>query len=235
MITIDTKPTGETTLFVAANTISEAIRTLDRARAALAALRAEAIAPQVAAPEGHPTPAVVATEQPAAPATATPLPVDLPLEPQDDPADAPAREEAAPPLPAALAEPTVEELQKEITTVGLQLFGEAWSDAHTWLISLWTKHYTPTNPRVTANQLTAAECTAIIEGMVTRSQETLASWRKHLIEQAAAAAAAKHTAPRGRQPRRTNSFTAPRRQPSKHTPNSAEHEAMANTPIYATA
>lgn len=261
MITIDSKPTGETTLFIAADTIMAAIRTLDRARAALAALddtpdpepiSAEELAELIAQAQRQSAAAVVVQEPtPVAQVTPTPplaaqepTPVNIPLEsadpgapwshdnPDDNPDDAP--------LPAALAEPTVEELRAEVAVTGLRLFGEAWSDAHTWLVSLWTKHYTPANPRVSAQELDAAECIAIIDGMVNRSQDTLAHWRKHLAEQeakatAAAVAAAARPAPtRGRQARTTASFTAPPREPSgRAAPTPAQVAAAAN-PIYAT-
>jgi len=97
-----------------------------------------------------------------------------------------------------------------------------------------TKHYTPANPRVTAQQLDAAECIAIIDGMVNRSQDTLAHWRKHLAEQEAAAAAARPAPPRGRQARTTASLTAPRREPSgRAAPTPAQVAATAD-PVYAT-
>jgi hypothetical protein len=241
MITIDTKPTGETTLFIRADTIMAAIRTLDRARAALAALddtpdpepiSAEELAELIAQAQRQSAAAV------GNPPGQEPTPVDIPLE-SDDPNALPAQEET-PPLPAALTEPTVEELRAEIAVTGLRLFGEAWSDAHTWLVSLWTKHYTPANPRVSAQELDAAECIAIIDGMVNRSQDTLAHWRKHLAEQeakatAAAVAAAARPAPtRGRQARTTASFTAPPREPSGRAAPTPAQVAAANTPVYAT-
>jgi hypothetical protein len=249
MITIDTNPTGETTLFIRADTIMAAIRTLDRARAALAALDDQELPPisqaaveaLIALRREAIAQAETAQEPPAPPPVAQePAPVDISDAPANTlPAESPLDAEAAP-LPAALAEPTVEELRAEIAVTGLRLFGEAWSDAHTWLVKLWTSHYTRENIRTTAAELDATECIAIIDGMVSRSQDTLAHWRKHLAEQeakataATVAAAARPAPPRGRQARTTASLTAPRREPSGRAAPTPAQVAAANNPVYTT-
>ncbi len=225
MITIDTKPTGETTLFIAAPTLIDAIRTLDRARAALAALddsplpapTEEALATlralhaEAAAAQEQPQPVVVAQELP-------PLPADLPLE-SDDP-------NAPPDDPAAT-------LRKEIAVVGKKMFGEEWPQAEKWLVSGWTSKRTPENIRTSPAHLTADECEAVLVGLCDNAETTRASWQKQKELDAAKArpaTPAPSSARPGRQPRTATSLTAPRRP----APGTAAHTAMVNNAVIAT-
>ena len=226
MITIDSKPTGETTLFIAADTIMAAIHRLDRARAALAALddsplpapteealatlralHAEAAAQEEAAP-----PVVVAQEQ-SQPESAPPVAI-----PQEE---------------AAREEANAAALREEIATVGKQMFGEEWPQAERWLVSGWTSKRTPENIRNSPRHLTASECEAVLVGLCDNAETTRASWQK---QKEADAAKARQTTPAtpaqssarpGRQPRTAASLTAPRRP----APGTAAHTAMVNGAI----
>jgi hypothetical protein len=228
MITIDTKPTGETTLFIAAPTLIDAIRTLDRARAALAALddsplpapTEEALATlralhaEAAAAQEQPQPVVVPAQE------ETALPVAIP-------------QEQAAQEQAAQEEANAATLREEIAVVGKKMFGEEWPQAKRWLISGWTSKRTPENIRTNPLHLTADECEAVLVGLCDNAETTRASWQK---QKEADAAKARQTTPAtpaqssarpGRQPRTAASLTAPRRP----APGTAAHTAMVNGAI----
>ena len=231
MITIDTKPTGETTLFIAAESIMAAIRTLDRARTALAALDDS--------PLPAPTEEALATlralhAEAAAQEEAAP-PVTIPQEqpqPESAPPVAIPQEEAAQEQ-AAQEEANAATLREEIAVVGKKMFGEEWPQAEKWLVSGWTSKRTPENIRTSPAHLTADECEAVLVGLCDNAETTRASWQKQKELDAAKArpaTPAPSSARPGRQPRTATSLTAPRRP----APGTAAHTAMVNNAVIAT-
>lgn len=265
-ISINTKDTGETTLHIIAATISEAIQKLDRARTALWDLD-EAAPPLPDIPNALNLDQLIQRLAPIAdntdPQEQTPPPAAQDLSARvATPSDAgrhlsapPHQEQKPPPatsdspsLPSVLSipsvpddqPPTAEELRKEISDTGLHLFGEDWSRAHTWLITLWTTTYTPTNIRNSIDLLNAEECNKILTGMIDHAPETKVRWQEHL-QKGAAKAQQPALRPQpvqrrenGRQQRAT-AQPITRRPAAESNPDATPIQvAAANDPVYAT-
>jgi hypothetical protein len=225
MITIDTKPTGETTLFIAAPTLIDAIRTLDRARAALAALDDSPLP----APTEEALATLRALHAEAAAAQEQPQPVVVPAQEETAPPVAIPQEQAAQEQ-AAQEEANAATLREEIAVVGKKMFGEEWPQAEKWLVSGWTSKRTPENIRTSPAHLAADECEAVLVGLCDNAETTRASWQKQKELDAAKArpaTPAQSSARPGRQPRPAASLTAPRRP----APGTAAHTAMVNGAI----